>query len=329
MERLKNTEYYSFDRSTYQNIVRGVFNKTEVNNVQMLTGGIVNASFEINLTNPDIQLHLRVYSGKDAEVRTNKERVIYDLIAKQTSVPVPTIYALDSSRAVTSEVFSLQSSLPRVNLEAVCRELSADEQKNIALQTGECLGQLHTICFSGFGEEVSESAVGKEFSWSKFFLGFISKNIDWCESQGTIDGNLADSLREHIAKWQWLLPKDQPAVLVHKDFHLGNIKVQKDQNGSWRTSGIYDFEHAIAGHNEFDFAKPYWAIFEPYLEMKEPTLLGYNKVNKISPLFELRISKLYRLAEITDFLFFGTKHGMNSEVARNISSIKEILGEVS
>lgn len=48
----------------------------------MLTGGIVNANFEISLTNPDIRLHLRVYSGEDAESRANKERLIYDLIAK-------------------------------------------------------------------------------------------------------------------------------------------------------------------------------------------------------------------------------------------------------
>jgi aminoglycoside phosphotransferase (APT) family kinase protein len=327
MEKLKNTEYRPFDRSTCQDIVRTVFNKAEVNEVQMLTGGIVNANFDISLANPDTQMHLRVYRGEDAETRATKERLVYNLIAKQTDIPVPAVHIVDISRTNVDEVFALQSSLPGVNLETVCNELTDDEQRDIALQIGECLGQLHAICFTKFGDRVSGNAIGDKSSWREFFLEFTSKNISWCEEQGTIDNHLADSLRNYVTEWQWFLPEDQPAVLVHKDFHPGNIKVRKDQKGNWRISGVYDFEHAIAGHNEFDFAKPYWAFFEPYPQMREPMLSGYNSVNKLSPLFDLRINKLYRLVEITDFLVFGTKRGMNSEVARNISIVKEILGE--
>lgn len=234
---------------------------------------------------------------------------------------------LDSSRTRVNEVFTLQSWLPGVNLERACPKLSADEQRDIALQIGEYLGQLHTIRFNRFGEVVSENTAVEESSWEEFFLGFVSKNIGLCEQRGTIDAYLVDSLTDHIARWQWLLPKDQPAVLVHKDFHPGNSKIQKDQKGNWRIIGVYDFEHAIAGHNEFDFAKPYWAFFEPFPLMKEAMLLGYSRVNRLSPLFELRMSKLYRLAEITDFLVFGASRGLNSETARNISTLREILKE--
>jgi len=327
MKRLKNTAYNRFDRSTCQSVVRTVFNNAEVNTVQMLTGGIVNANFKISLTNPDMQLHLRVYNGENAEARANKERVIYDLIAKKTNVSIPTIYAVDSSKTVVDKVIALQSSLPGINLETVCYELPTNEQGGIALQIGECLGQLHTIRFSKFGEGVSEDAIGNDSSWKEFFLRFVSKNINLCESHGTIDNDMASSLRGHIAKWQWLLPGNQPAVLVHNDFHPGNIKIQRNQSGDWKISGVYDFEQAIAGHNEFDFAKPHWAFFEAYPQMREPMLLGYNKVNKLSPLFEKRMDKLYRLAEITDFLVFGTKRDMNSEIARNLLSVEEILKE--
>ena len=325
MERLKSAEYYPFDKLTCQKVVRKVFNRAEVDNVQMLAGGVVNANLEISLRNPQMQLHLKVYGGEDAEIRANKERAIYDLIAKQTNVPVPKIYLLDTSKTMVSNVVALQSSLPGVNLETVCDKLTVDEQEKIAFKMGECLGQLHTIRFDKFCEKFSEGIIDDELSWNRFFLDFVERNISWCEKHGTLASNLANAIREHILEWQELLPEDQPLVLIHKDFHSGNIKVQKNQKDNWRISGIYDFEHAIFGHNEFDFAKPHWAFFEPYPQMKEPMLLGYNSVNKLSPLFELRMDKLYRLGEITDFLVFGATQNMDSEIARNILSVKEIL----
>lgn len=307
--------------------MKTTFSGAEIKSVRVLTLGIVNYNFEIILTNPDIQLHLRVYSGEDAEYRAKKEKFVYNLIRKQTDIPIPETYILDTSRTVTNEIFALQSSLPGVNLETVCNGLNPGEQRGIALQTGKCLGQLHTIRFSRFGEQIFEDAVGDESTWSRFFLGFISKNVGWCEKQGTISGSLVDALRKHVSRWQWLLPEDQPAVLVHRDFHPGNVKVQRNQHEDWIISGVYDFEHAITGHNEYDFAKPYWAFFEPYPQMREPMLLGYNRVIKLSPLFELRMSKLYSLAEIFDFLVFGTKNRMNPEISRNLSSVREILEE--
>jgi len=327
MERLRNTENHPFNKSTCQAIARTVFSRTEVNDVHILPGGIINSSIELSLRNPNTQLHLRVYNGEDAEVRASKEKLLYDLIAKHTNVPIPTIYSLDSSRTAIDQIFSLQSSLPGVNLESVCGKLTAEEQKSIAFQVGGYRGQLHTIRFRGFGEEVSKNTLGHAPTWGKFFLEFVSKNIDWCEDQGTIDGNLADNIKNHLLRWQRLLPEDQPAVLVHRDFHPGNIKVQKDRKGKWKISDIYDFEHAIAGHAEFDFAKPYWTFFEPYPQMKESMLRGYNDVNKLSPLFELRMDKLYRLAEISDFLVFGIKRGIASEIAKNLSAVTQVLRE--
>ena len=55
MERLKSAEYYPFDKLTCQKVVRKVFNRAEVDNVQMLAGGVVNANLEISLRNPQEQ----------------------------------------------------------------------------------------------------------------------------------------------------------------------------------------------------------------------------------------------------------------------------------
>lgn len=330
MEKLiRYTEDYPFNKAFYQGVVRSVFNKAEVKRVQVLTGGNVNKNFVISLTNPETQVHLRVYVGKDAEDRANKERIIYDLLAKQTNIPIPTVYVSDSSRSVASEVFALHSLLPGVNLKMICDELPQDERKDIASQIGGSLAKLHTIYFKMFGDGVSEDTIGDKPSWKEFFLEFTSKNISCCEEQGIINSHLADSLREHIARWQWLLSIEQPPVLVHRDFHLGNVKVQKDQSGNWRISGIFDFEHAIAGHNEFDFTKPYWAIFEPYPDMREPMLSSYSQAKQLSPFFDLRMNRLYRLAEIIDFLVFGTKMGLKHEIDQNIGKMITLMRDAN
>lgn len=315
------------DKTTLQKIIKPVFNAASVINTRFFTDGIVNLNLEICLKNPSVLLNLRIFSGDNAGIRARKESIIYGLVADQTSVPVPRVFRLDSSRTVIDDVFVLQSRIPGINLEKVCDQLSSDEQRKIAHQVGNFLGQLHSICFNQFGGSVSGHEIGNTRSWDEFFLDFTSKNIIWCKKQDVIDNRLANSFKEHIVKWQWLLSTDQPAVLVHKDFHLGNIKVQKDQKGDWKVSGVYDFEDAIAGHNEFDFAKPYWAIFEKYPQMKMPMLQNYCEVNSLSPLFEQRMDKLYRLAEITDFLVFGTQHNMVEEVQRNIVLAKKIIGE--
>jgi len=166
MEKLKHTADYSSSRTICQDIVRSVFKKAEVRKIRVLTGGIVNRNFEMRLINPNMQVHLKVYSGKDAEDRASKERIVYDLLAKQTDIPISTIYASNFSRTVANEAFVLQSSLPGANLEVVCNELSLDERKSIALQVGECLGQLHTICFTRFGDKLFENAIGDKLSWS-------------------------------------------------------------------------------------------------------------------------------------------------------------------
>ena len=324
----KSIEGFSLNRKVSKQIISSFSKSAELETVSPLNGGVVNKNFKLILGNPAMDIHLRIYCGEDAEFRARKEGFVYTLLSQNTDLLVPEVYVLDSSRKIIDRVFALQSMLPGVNLESVCGSLSAEEQRAVAFEIGYQLGQIHSIRFDKFGDFLLGDGLENSRTWGNFFKDFTSRNITWCAKYGVVDQSFANIFTDYMKKWQKLLLINQPPVLIHRDLHLGNIQTQTDQNSRWHVCGIYDFEYAIAGHNEFDFAKPYWAIFDQYPTMKESMLSGYKSESNLSDLFEMRMSRLYRLAELTDFLVFGTKSGKKEEVIRALETVRKIILDV-
>ena len=61
-------------------------------------------------------------------------------------------------------------------------------------------------------------------------------------------------------------------------------------------------------------------------EIWNDILKAYSEVRNLSFLFGLGINKIYKISEISDFLVFGAKNNVVSEVRTNIFTTKKLLG---
>lgn len=305
------------DPDRLKEVVRLAFPYSKITNMSNLSTSRRSINLEITIDQPESSLNSRVFKGKDAKTRAKKEEYFYRLITRHTDIPVPTVYVRDESKGLIDGVFVLESRLPGINLGRACQSLNEESQKDLAFQLGVCLAQIHSIKFKKYGDRFEDKQIGQFLSWKEYFLQFIRENLTWCSEQKVIPAEVNNLLDSYIEKWGWILDVDSPPCLVHQDFHLENVNILQTSENKWIVSGIYDFERGISGHNEWDFAKPRWAIFERYPVMREPMLEGYLKVSSLSDEFEERLN-FYKAAESIDFWVFGTKVGLHSEVSQSI-----------
>ena len=94
-------------------------------------------------------------------------------------------------------------------------------------------------------------------------------------------------------------------MLCHDDCHYGNVLVARD-GGSWRVSGLCDFENVVAGDPLLDLAKTHCysprrsaatlaALAEGYGELRD----GWRET--------LDLYVLYHWLELWDWLAFASK----------------------
>lgn len=306
-----------FDLGSLKEIVGPVFPQSDIVDVVALSSSSRSINLEITTAGPELGLNLRVFVGEDAQTRAQKEEYFCRLIGQETDVVVPTVYLRDNSRQLVDGALVLESKLPGVKLGEVCGGLTEGEQKSLAFQLGGCLAQIHSIKLEKYGDRFEGGRLGQFLSWKDYFLQSLRRKLAWCSQQRLISVESRNLLASYVEERGWIFDIQSPPCLVHQDLHLGNVKALLTPAGRWVVSGIYDFEDGISGHNEWDFAKPNWAIFSRYPAMKGPMLAGYLERGLLSDEFEERL-ELYRVAESIDFWVFGTKTGLSDEVDRSI-----------
>lgn len=326
MERLKSNEGILQDKTILEKIVRQIHGSAEIDGVQSFRSGALNLNIELKIRNPATTFNLRVFFGQDAETRARRENTAYALISRNTDIPTPQVLIADYSKSMMGSVFSLQTRIPGISLDGTYDSLADREKEQVADQIGRVLGQLHLLRVANFGDLNAGEASTREETWRDHVATFSIRNLQRALEAGKIDKDLYDKVLNHFNYWDWLIPKQISASLLHRDVHLGNIMVLQDSAGNFYLSGILDFEYAFAGHSEYDLAMLYLDVFNRYPIMKSPLLRGYSEVNKLSDLFELRVNKVYELAKITEFLDFCTRYCLpQEEFAIHIKDIERVV----
>lgn len=315
-----------FDSRSLRKVIDPVFPRSDIVGVVALSSSSRSVNLEITTARPELGLNLRVFVGEDARTRAQKEEYFCRLIGQETDVPVPTVYLRNDSGQLVDGVLVLESKLPGVNLGEACGDLTEEEQESLAFQLGGCLAQIHSIKLEKCGDRFEGGQLGQFLFWKDYFLQSLGSKLAWCSQQRLISVETRNLLASYVEERDWILDIQSSPCLVHQDLHLGNVKVLLAPTGRWVISGIYDFEDGISGHNEWDFAKPNWAIFDYYPAMKGPMLAGYLEKGSLSDEFEERL-EFYRVAESIDFWVFGTKTGLSGEVNQSIKRTIQQIGE--
>jgi aminoglycoside phosphotransferase (APT) family kinase protein len=141
-----------------------------------------------------------------------------------------------------------------------------------AQQMGECLGKLHTLPATHYGdiaqpekELVTANATIKE-----------SFESAYKECTGTLPEKLLSQIESLFYKKLEAIKTFDGPCIVHKDFRPGNVIFQDDRIG-----GILDFESSLFSFAEEDFAQMEHLVWSTHTATKQSFLDGYQSIRSL------------------------------------------------
>lgn len=226
-------------------VIANVFPGRTLSAYQELTEGFYNAAYLAELddgrrcvlkvappdTLPVLRYERDIMAAEVAALR---------LAAIHTSMPVPEVYAFDTTRRLLPSPYMLMAYLPGQPLHRLRPTLSPEAQAAIDRTLGGYMAQLHAIGGAGFGP-LAHPASPKQ-PWRQVFLGLLRDVL----ADGRVVGvplplapeailgrarAVADAL-DHVRR----------PTLVHWDLWDGNVFVEPETG---RISGVIDFERAL------------------------------------------------------------------------------------
>lgn len=282
----------------------------QLKSIKVIKKGVVNPMYEINN-----RYIFRIHKREPHLLKLEKEAEVYDRIhTSGVHVPVPHILVLDTSKTLIPHNYLLMNKTKGTDLDEVWKRLSQKKRKEISFHLGKTIAELHKIHFRYFGGIVQPE---KRYStWDAYIHEKLQGYIRNHRGYGDIPVHLLAGIERFYKKTRPLLKAVKQPVLLHGDWHRENIKIHHD-----RISGIFDFEWAFAGHNEFDF-KNIMPQSKREKLLQEEILAGYESVHPLPVEFQTRI-KLYVMINCLDFLeanylHWGDDKGYRKKYLMNI-----------
>lgn len=241
------------------------------------------------LLNESLVLHLADADAPGQRLR--KEAAIYAVL-RDTGLPVPSVAALDTSRAeLPCEALLLERAPGRPALE-LWPTLSDDARRRISHELGRMLAQLHGVACAGYGGfHASVGRLGGSEHWRTYLLDKVAGiMLDLWQHEG-LPPPLLYGAEGYLMRAP--LPARPPAALVHGDFGLHNVQLAR-MGGAWRVSGISGFRWALAADPEYEFATGLLVEPDEVNPLADPFLRGYRSVRALDEGWRLRTAA-YRL----------------------------------
>ena len=162
------------------------------------------------------------------------------IAAPQLSTPTPQVHAAGEHDGWG---YVLMRGLPGVPLDTAWDRVSAQDRNRLAAQLGETIAALHQMPLP----------VIKDW-WPADWPSFVSQQQARCvreQRELGLPAVWADQIPEFLGAVA--LPAGLP-VLLHTEVMRGHLLVDRGPAGAWRVSGLIDFEPAMRGEREFEFA---------------------------------------------------------------------------
>lgn len=138
----------------------------------------------------------------------------------------------------------------------------------------------------------------------------------------TGDRETFDAATRYVADRAWLFDLCRSAVLVHGDFHEGNVILESGPDG-FEVSGIIDLENSKAGDPIIDFAVLHkYDIRGDRLKL-DALLEGYGSVPEE---FDAR-RRLHELVHDFEVWVWFSQEGLDEYARGTVDDIRSLLGE--
>lgn len=239
------------------------------NSVKELTEGMCNTAYMVRISDgreavlkiaPPQNVLTNFYEKNmmDTEVKS------LVLIKNKTQVPVPTIYAYDSSKELCDSDYFLMEKLEGDSFSSVKDQLSAEVQGKIYEEIGQYTKQFHQLEGSYFGYPGIPEL---QFSTMRaLYVSLIDHILEDGRAMNVDLGIPYEQVKECIIRHLNVLDEVTKPKFVHWDLWEGNVFVQRG-----KITGIIDFERVL-------YADPLMEVlFSDGMDSNSDYLKGYGK----------------------------------------------------
>jgi aminoglycoside phosphotransferase (APT) family kinase protein len=234
--------------ATAQSICETHFGQqAKINHFEELTDGMYNAAYRIKLAGGR-QMVLKIAPPDEVRVLRYEKDImraeveVLRLLKAQTEVPVPEVYAYDTSRSLVDNDYYLMAFVPGVSLHKLRREMQPEDQRAIDLRTGDYLRQINAITHERFGYFAQTETQAD--TWRAAFDGMVADVL-----QDGLDIGVAlpvpyDEIHDRLRPFYPTLDEVRQPALVHWDLWDGNIFIDPETR---TITGFLDCERALWG----------------------------------------------------------------------------------
>jgi aminoglycoside phosphotransferase (APT) family kinase protein len=232
-------------------LLGAVFGASRVAQVELLSEGLSNFNYRVELDARSEVVVLRIY-GRDPAA-CGKEVDLLRLLRE--TVPVPEVLHVYASGLGGIGPFIILRYVEGSSFRQLKKTHGPEAIAQAAYSIGETLASLGHYKFTrrgmlGAGPEVAHQDLNAPNAIPEF--------IDSCLASRTLQGRLEARVRERVHELAWsrargLARLQDETCLVHGDFNNRNVLVRRE-HGRWRVAALLDWELAASGSPMFDIS---------------------------------------------------------------------------
>jgi len=225
------------------------FPRARVVACQLLTGGLINSNFKVQLDSPACEVVLRIYE-RDPE-SCQKEIDLLRLVRK--TVPVPEVLYAEPRLSDETRPFVILRYVEGITLRELKRTGNTTAVQQAAYSIGRTLAAIGRYKFPESGRLSPGLVVS-----GKFVEGPdpVPSLVERFLSSGVLQSRISITLQQQLREffWSWsprVAGLDAESSLVHGDFGSRNTLV-RSVGGKWTVAGVIDWEFALSGSTLMD-----------------------------------------------------------------------------
>ena len=268
-----------------QALVQVVYGQSEIASWTHFEGEHTNLNYDLSLTNPPVDVVLKVYARGTDPHQVYKEIYLLRTLTSETGVPVPRVLHDDDSCSLLDRVWCLLARLPGEPLACVIRRLDQWQLESVGYEAGRYLGRIHQIPLDGFGEPFDASSPRYPTEQS-----YVAARVAESLRQPTLGAALAAQQRQDVER----ALDDAPcwdrhrACLIHGRYSPANVIVERGRT-DYHVTGILEFAYARGGSPEEDIAHLLNCVSCPSPSLEKGLLDGYTEAGELDADFWERL----------------------------------------
>lgn len=232
-------------------ILREAVPGTRVVGVERMEGGIETGAYEVLCADPLQNAVVKVY-GKADGWKLLKEIGVYRLLRENAVTRIPKLLGGNGPSGLLGLPYLVMSRLPGTTVGAISDTLPECELADVYRQMGALLAQIHAIGQEAYGYRTTEIIEAQPTNQAQMTATLNRVSHSYLDATG--DRDLYEAAHKYVEERTELFALCRGPVLLHNDFHEGNLIVRRTPDGLV-LSGVIDVENAMAGDPMVDLSK--------------------------------------------------------------------------